>query len=704
MWCSRSVWQSHPWGVSARCTAVLCILFYASVSQVSPADSLRLRLKQAVGDSLRCQLLSTLSETAPDGEWEQDNAALLNLAYQAFYRTSSLPQKRYYLRGMALAFNNEGLIFGRTNKAAAEALCYRLAYRLFRLAGDTSGMATALGNTGTSYLMREDLSKALSFFQQSLELSEAAHDQVGKARTLMSLGDIHRKNGHPSEALAYYEKTLAISQVLNDNWQLALALRRIASVYYNLYEYPKAAVYLRRSLAMCKKAGDQDGYAEALGILAVMELNAKQYGLAEAHLNECLRIGSAYGLSFREGETLSHLAEIELNYHHRDEKALGLMRRALEAAAGDPNLTGRVKGQMSAVFLRRQMNDSAVAYAQAALKTCLCVRSYEPALTAAGLLKTLYAGRQDYRQAFAMAGLMNQLNDSLFDTRDRLNAVRSQYRSEYLMRSATDSLLRLREKTRLEMQIGKERHNRYLLILSLAIFVMAALLGIQRYRLLQQKKVSSLRNDIANDLHDEIGASISSIKLSADYGSRAADGSERERALRNIEQTSLDIARNINDIIWSIKPGNDDVVLLFDKMQRLGREFCQHAGIAFSFRYDHIKEAPMLSYNERKHIYLIYREALHNAVKHAAAQQVQVVVSFASKIFRLIVHDNGCGFDPSRTYSGNGQESMRSRARSIGATLQIHSETGRFTEVKLEYRITRGVNQQAFKKHPASCN
>lgn len=671
-------------------TVYFLICFSGLRAQETNCDSLRALLKQTSNDSIRCGLLTKLSETAPDGEWENDNQQLKTVARQAFYRSGSLSLKKFYLHCIALALNNEGVILGRMDLPPQELAHYQAAYHLFKAIADSAGMATSISNIGTKYLMIDEYERALRFFMESLAISEAIHDINGKARILMSIGEVYRKTNRTSNALEYYEKSLAMSQAIHDDWQFALTLRKIAFVYHHLYEYEKAAHYLRKSMAVCKKIGDMDGYSECLTILSVMDFRLKNYAVAEKGLLECLAINDRYGFHFRDGDLLLHLAEIKWLYQN-DSAALRYLQKARTDFEKDQVLQGRILSLMSKIYLNQGKTDAALLYGKESLKLSLLHRNYENVVSTAKTLKKIYEKNRDYPKAYEVTDLMSRLNDSLFDTNRQLSAVRSQYRSEYLMKAVSDSLNVLRTKAVFESRISNEQKNRYLLILSFTILVLLAWLALQKFRQSQKLKVVALRNEIANDIHDEIGASISSIKLSAGFGSRSASPQEQEHVLKNIEQTSLEIARSISDIIWSIKPGNDDFILMLDKMQRFGQELCRHAGTAFSFRYNQIEADPIFTYMERKHIYLIYREALNNAVKHSGAQQISTLVSFHDKVFKLKISDNGCGFDTTKTTVGNGRLSMMERAKELGGTLQISSERGLSTDVILECRITRST-------------
>lgn len=685
----------YPRNVSKHGLAVFFLLFFSCLcAQEWDCDSLRALLKQPSNDSIRCDILNKLSETAPDGEWEEDNKQLKILARQAFYRTGSLSLKKFYIRCIAVSLNNDGVIMGRTNLSNEELAHYQAGWHLFKAISDSAGIATSLSNIGTKYLMRNGYEKALRFFKESLAISEAIHDVNGKARILMSIGEVYRKTNQTSNALEYYEKSLVLSQAIHDDWQFALTIRKIAFVYHLLYEYEKAEHYLRKSMAICQKIGDMNGYSESLTVLSVMNFRLKNYAATEKNLLECLAINERYGFQLRDGDLLLHLAELKW-LHHNDTGALRYLIKAQTDFPKDQELHGRLLNLMSKIYLEQGKTNAALLCGRESLKLSSLYRNYENMVSTAKTLKKIYEKNRDYPNAYAVTDLMSRLNDSLFDTNRQLSAVRSQYRSEYLMKAVSDSLNVLRTNAMFESRINDEQKNRYLLILSFTVLALLAWLALQKFRQSQKLKVVALRNEIANDIHDEIGASISSIKLSAGFGSRLANPQEQEHVLKNIEQASLEIARSISDIIWSIKPGNDDFILMLDKMQRFGQELCRHAGIAFSFRYNQIEADPIFTYMERKHIYLIYREALHNAVKHSGAQEISTLVSFHDKVFKLKISDNGCGFDTLNTSTGNGRLSMMERTKEIGGTLQIFSEKGRSTDVLLECRIVRSTRSSA---------
>jgi signal transduction histidine kinase len=82
-------------------------------------------------------------------------------------------------------------------------------------------------------------------------------------------------------------------------------------------------------------------------------------------------------------------------------------------------------------------------------------------------------------------------------------------------------------------------------------------------------------------------------------------------------------------------------------------------------------------------IYRIAQEALNNTLKHSAATQVVVRLSDKGNRVKLVIEDNGTGFDPERTIGGMGLANMRERARNLGGELSVESSIGGGTKVRL---------------------
>ncbi|HCF64256.1 MAG TPA: hypothetical protein DEU93_08945 [Chitinophagaceae bacterium] len=198
-----------------------------------------------------------------------------------------------------------------------------------------------------------------------------------------------------------------------------------------------------------------------------------------------------------------------------------------------------------------------------------------------------------------------------------------------------------------------------------------------------------LRTKIARDLHDEMGSVLTSINiLSTVAMSKTKDTHTVETYLDKIKSHSAEMMENMSDIVWAINPSNDSIDQLLFRMKEFAAELLEPAGIKANFITSEITDTTLLNLEERKDLYLIYKEALHNAVKYSRATQIDIELLVSEQEIVLRVTDNGVGFRMNPGFSGNGLRNMQSRADEISATLRVVPAEGKGTMVELVKRIT----------------
>lgn len=226
----------------------------------------------------------------------------------------------------------------------------------------------------------------------------------------------------------------------------------------------------------------------------------------------------------------------------------------------------------------------------------------------------------------------------------------------------------------IEAQLSQERTQRYALITGVLLVMTLAGTAIYRLRTRQRIKELSLRNSIASDLHDDVGSALSSISLFA--GVARLNQTMSNESIARIEATSRETIENMSDIVWSIKPANDHFGNVLIKMKHFGESVCASAGVEFDFVHDASLEKLSFDMKERKNIYLIYKEAINNALKYAQATRVEARLSKEGKQVILMIRDNGKGFDTSSPVDGNGIKNMEQRALEMDAVFQLTSGKG----------------------------
>ncbi|MCB0777128.1 MAG: sensor histidine kinase, partial [Chitinophagaceae bacterium] len=203
----------------------------------------------------------------------------------------------------------------------------------------------------------------------------------------------------------------------------------------------------------------------------------------------------------------------------------------------------------------------------------------------------------------------------------------------------------------------------------------------------QQMKELELRNQIAADLHDEVGSSLSSIHMLSQIANKkqSEDASQKEildRMSVNVKET-MD---KMGDIVWMIKPGEGEGISLKNRMERFAQEVCSSKNIDLNMELGKL-ETMKLSMPQRKNLYLIFKEALNNAAKYSGTEKIDISIKEENKRLSFMLKDHGKGFDASRIAKGNGLDNMQNRARELNGELKINSAMDEGTIIQLDMPV-----------------
>jgi signal transduction histidine kinase len=198
------------------------------------------------------------------------------------------------------------------------------------------------------------------------------------------------------------------------------------------------------------------------------------------------------------------------------------------------------------------------------------------------------------------------------------------------------------------------------------------------------RELEKLRLRIARDLHDEVGANLGSISLLAQMMEQTPSSADASQ-VRSIAVQTIDTLR---DIIWFIDPTHDKLSDLVARMEETARVMLPNVPCKFDQAGDF--NSANLSLAFRRNVPPLFKETLHNLLKHARATAVEISVRRQENEFSFSVRDNGVGFDPAQKSSGNGLKNLRRRAAEIGGRIKITSGgRGGGTTVTLTAPITQ---------------
>nr|HPQ59607.1 triple tyrosine motif-containing protein [Flavobacteriales bacterium] len=227
---------------------------------------------------------------------------------------------------------------------------------------------------------------------------------------------------------------------------------------------------------------------------------------------------------------------------------------------------------------------------------------------------------------------------------------------------------------------------------ALVVLAVAGLLyAFYRYRLARALEVVSVRDRIARDLHDEIGSTLSSVALYSTVARNKAGDRvpEANAMLDRITESTTEVMEAMNDIVWAVNSKNDDMAQVVQRMRAFGVAITEAAGMQLKLEVEPGVQAMTLDMAQRRDLYLIFKEAVNNAVKYGQAGTVRVSLARAAGRVQLVVEDDGVGFEPDAPSSngtgGNGLPNMRRRAREMGGELTIASVPGTGTRISLRF-------------------
>jgi signal transduction histidine kinase/ligand-binding sensor domain-containing protein len=209
----------------------------------------------------------------------------------------------------------------------------------------------------------------------------------------------------------------------------------------------------------------------------------------------------------------------------------------------------------------------------------------------------------------------------------------------------------------------------------------------------RQRDIERERTRIARDIHDDLGAQLTRITMMSESARGELANPERAAAgLEKIYDTAIELTRSMDEIVWAVSPRHDTLESLATYLEKFAHDWLATAG--FRCRLDLPLQFPEwdLTSEVRHNVFLAFKEALHNAVKHSGASEVLIRLAVKEKSFELAVEDNGRGFAvgekmknspvvQGRAASGNGLDNMKRRLAAIGGSCEIQSVPGAGTQV-----------------------
>ena len=193
-------------------------------------------------------------------------------------------------------------------------------------------------------------------------------------------------------------------------------------------------------------------------------------------------------------------------------------------------------------------------------------------------------------------------------------------------------------------------------------------------------KMEHTREQISRDLHDDVGATLSSVKA---YSEILKDNPGNTVIAELIKDNAAEMIERLEVIAWATNPQHDNLKSLRSRMQKFVMPICHSQNILCMFDCDGISDEISIPGEVRQNVFLVFKEVINNMVKYAFATTCSVKLLIHNNKFIMQIADNGKGLDGSIKGGGNGLENMRSRTTELSGVLNIDSASGKGTAITM---------------------
>lgn len=220
----------------------------------------------------------------------------------------------------------------------------------------------------------------------------------------------------------------------------------------------------------------------------------------------------------------------------------------------------------------------------------------------------------------------------------------------------------------------------------IAVVIASVAVYILRMKRLKREAEVRLRNQIAKDLHDDIGSTLSGIKIFSVIASgMSGENQELSALLQQIRDKSDLMMQSMSDIVWSINPAHDSLHDMMIRLKQFMAEVLESQDIEVHFAAPADIKTLKIDLRHRKELYLAFKEIINNAAKYSSCSHFYFEIQKQKGEIIILIRDDGKGMDKENIRYGNGLKNIESRITQIGGQISRDSAPG--AGMKYEIRI-----------------
>ena len=565
---------------------------------------------------------------------------------------------------------------------AALTLARQLAYRDL--------LAETMLDLGDYHVLLAQYDSAATNLRKARQQFRNQHNLGGEVRCLGRLGQIADLRGQYILSLKLTFQALALANTSNTRRFNTSLKIQLGTTYANVGAFTDARNYLFDALQVARQQHYPDRENLALSALGEICRQQRQWGAARTYFVQSMAVSQRLDNTPAVLAAQLSLAQVSEAEEDGTEAArLGQQVLPRLQAAHLALLVPQAQGLLARMALRAGQLPQAIAYAEQSLAASYRIHSPVGIRDANSTLAQAYAESHDFARAFRSLRRFNAANDSLTGDATRRRAALLEFNHQQTEQRAQIRLLTQQNHLQALAQELARLHRQREQLLSGTVALLGVLLtggAWRQHRLRQADRDSALRARLAADLHDDVGSLLTQIGLQSDLLRDApASPAQTLARLTRLGDTSRRATRQMADVVWGLHASSASLPEVLTHMRDHAYEVLSYAGITVDFAVTAPVSALRPSVAVCQNLYLIYKEALHNVVKHAhGATQVTIHLSYGTGRLCLSVRDNTPG--PALALAaarpgGHGLRNMRQRAEAVGGTLHLTADATGFAVV-----------------------
>lgn len=237
--------------------------------------------------------------------------------------------------------------------------------------------------------------------------------------------------------------------------------------------------------------------------------------------------------------------------------------------------------------------------------------------------------------------------------------------------------------------------SRWWFIASGVLLFGAGVYWVARASFRRRLELERVRTRIATDLHDDIGASLTRIAMLSEVTKRENGGVTKASAKRltQIADDARTLVDSMSDIVWAIDPRRDDFLSVVERVRSFAADTLGASGVRWQMTVAPQLEGHRLTPEQRRALYLIFKEAINNVARHAGCEHASCHLALEHNTLVATIEDDGRGIESGpggNGRGGRGLSNMRERASEIGGRLNVSAREGGGTRLVFTLPLRQG--------------